>query len=105
MVRSQRLGELLDRKGRIGVHAAIAGLVGAVRRGHQGRRVLELGDQAVGVAGVHMTRRSSRTSSSTLADGRMVRISKIEIIGRKRRNNSSSATNSPIVPTKVLQSQ
>jgi hypothetical protein len=34
-----------------------------------------------------------------------VRISKIEIIGRKRRNRNNSARNSPLVPMKVDQSQ
>ena len=46
-----------------------------------------------------------RSSSSTFASGSIVRISKIEIIGRKRRNRNSSVRNSPIVPTNVDQSQ
>src|SRR5262245_41224702 len=44
-------------------------------------------------------------ASSTFASGRIVRISKIEIIGRNRRNRNSSATNMPIVPIYVPQSQ
>jgi hypothetical protein len=43
--------------------------------------------------------------SSTFASGKMVLISKIEIIGRNRRNRNNRATNRPRVPMKVLQSQ
>ena len=38
---------------------------------------------------------SSSSSSSTFASGSIVRISKIEIIGRKRRNRNSSVRNKP----------
>src|ERR1041385_3917231 len=41
--------------------------------------------------------------SSTSAAGRIVRISKIEIIGRKRMNRNSSAKKNPIVPITVAQ--
>ena len=44
-------------------------------------------------------------SSSTFASGSSVRISKIEIIGRKRMNRNSSVRNRPIVPMNVDQSQ
>src|SRR5579885_2608365 len=47
----------------------------------------------------------TRRSSSTCASGTIVRISAMEIIGRKRKNRNSSARNRPIVPTKVPQSQ
>jgi hypothetical protein len=40
-----------------------------------------------------------------LASGRIVRISAIEIIGRKRRNRNRSERNRPMVPMKVDQSQ
>src|SRR5262245_16148969 len=43
--------------------------------------------------------------SSTLASGTSVRISKIEIIGRKRTKRNSRVTNNPMVPMKVDQSQ
>src|SRR5258705_417186 len=43
--------------------------------------------------------------SFTFASGRIVRISKIEIIGRKRRNRNRSERNKPIVPRNVDQSQ
>src|ERR1041384_6623458 len=42
--------------------------------------------------------------SSTSAAGRIVRISKIEIIGRKRMNRNSSAKKNPIVPMNIDQS-
>jgi hypothetical protein len=46
----------------------------------------------------------SPTYSSTSASGRIVRISKIEIIGRKRINRNSSVKKNPIVPINMLQS-
>ena len=46
----------------------------------------------------------SPTYSSTSASGSIVRISKIEIIGRKRINRNSSVKKKPIVPTNMLQS-
>jgi hypothetical protein len=46
----------------------------------------------------------SPTYSSTSASGRIVRISKIEIIGRKRINRNSSVKKKPIVPTNIPQS-
>src|SRR5213596_918362 len=42
--------------------------------------------------------------SSTSASGKIVRISKIEIIGRKRMNRNSSAKKNPIVPIYMAQS-
>src|ERR1043165_3485736 len=42
--------------------------------------------------------------SSTSAAGRIVRISKIEIIGRKRMNRNNSAKKNPIVPINIAQS-
>src|SRR3954471_12481668 len=89
--------QLLDRERRVRVHAAVAFAVRLLGRRHQRRRILELGHQPVDHRGLH--------SSPTLASGRMVRISKIEIIGRKRRNRNSSDRNRPMVPMKVDQSQ
>src|SRR5262249_9150621 len=43
--------------------------------------------------------------SSTLACGRIDRISKIEIIGRNRRNRKNKVRNSPMGPMYVAQSQ
>src|SRR3977135_907126 len=42
--------------------------------------------------------------SSTSASGKIVRISKIEIIGRKRINRNSNAKKKPIVPMNIAQS-
>src|SRR6266566_3518014 len=44
------------------------------------------------------------SSSFTSASGRRVRISKIEIIGKKRMNRNTRERKSPIVPIKVAQS-
>ena len=41
---------------------------------------------------------------SSVASGRIVRISKIEIIGRKRRNKNSKVKKNPIVPMNIPQS-
>ena len=42
--------------------------------------------------------------SSTSASGKIVRISKIEIIGRKRMNKNNSVKKKPIVPMNMAQS-
>src|SRR5436190_23560654 len=52
----------------------------------------------------HATYGTYAIYSSTSASGRIVRISKIEIIGRKRINKNSSAKKKPIVPTNIAQS-
>src|SRR5207244_13086494 len=59
-------------------------------------RVVELGHQTVDDASLH---------SPTFASGRIVRISKIEIMGRKRKKRNRRETNRPIVPRNVDQSQ
>src|SRR5258706_6382102 len=93
------LAQLFDGEGRVGVHLAIAGFVRLARRLHDVRGRGELGDDSVdGVA-------LRRSHSSTSACGRMVRISKMEMTGRKRTNRKSSARNNPMVPTKVMMSQ
>src|SRR5476649_1165778 len=97
VVRAERVVQFLDRERLVRVHAPVAFLVRALRRRHQRRGILELGHQAVDHGRLH--------SSPTLAPGRIVRISKIEIIGRKRRNRNSSDRNRPIVPRNVDQSQ
>ena len=43
-------------------------------------------------------------ASSTSASGKIVRISKIEITGRKRINKNSSVKKNPIVPMNIAQS-
>jgi hypothetical protein len=42
--------------------------------------------------------------SSTSASGKIVRISKIEIIGRKRMNRNNSVKKNPSVPINIVQS-
>jgi len=42
--------------------------------------------------------------SSTSASGRIVRISKMEIIGRKRMNKNNSVKKNPSVPINIVQS-
>src|SRR5207249_5864718 len=70
---------------------------------------VEFGHQAVNGGGsghsVALNCQITLRSSSTFACGRIVRISKIEIIGRNLRNRNNSVRNSPIVPMKVDQSQ
>jgi len=51
-----------------------------------------------------LTRGLLTLHSSTSASGRIVRISKIEIIGRKRMNKNRSAKKNPIVPMNMAQS-
>ena len=100
---AERFVQLLDRERRVRVHAAVALVMRAVRRRDERVRIVELRHQAVDQRIASPS--DPRTSSSTFASGRIVRISKIEIIGRKRRNRNSSARNRPIVPTNVDQSQ
>ena len=63
--------------------------------------LLELRDEPMKLSARHQPLRSS----DTLASGSMVRISAMEIIGRKRTNRNSSEKNRPIVPMNVDQSQ
>src|ERR1051325_652279 len=46
----------------------------------------------------------TRSYSSTSASGRIVRISKIEIIGRKRMKRNNNVKKNPMVPTNIDQS-
>src|SRR5207244_12550265 len=93
-----RVGELFDRIWRIRVHLSISGFPLAARGGDQRGRILELGHQTVDRRLAHLA------SSATSACGKMVRISKMEIIGRKRMNRNSKLRNSPNVPRYVIQS-
>ena len=92
--------QLFDGEGRVGVHAAITCFMGAPRRGHQRLRIVELGEQTVDGRSALM-----RLPPCTCASGSSVRISKIEIIGKKRMNKNKRHRNRPIVPAKVAQSQ
>ena len=102
---AERFVQLFDRKRRVGVHppVAFADARGASpRRARSDPRTRPSGRKSARLRRSHQI---TRRSSSTFASGRIVRISKIEIIGRKRRNRNSSVRNRPIVPTKVDQSQ
>ena len=102
----ERFGELLDRERCERIHAPVAGFVCVAGRSDQSGRGVELGHQAVDWRAAwrchHITRRSS---SLTSASGSIVRISKIEIMGRKRMKRNNSVTKSPMEPIKVAQSQ
>src|SRR5262249_21078279 len=98
MAAPERLVQLLNRERRVRVQPAVAMLVRAARRRDKGCWLVELRHHAV-------DRRCLHSTASTLASGRMVRISKIEIIGKNLRNRNSSVRNRPIVPTNVDQSQ
>ena len=99
VVDAERVVKFLDRERRIRVDAAVALGLRAVRRRDERVRIVELGHQAVDRRQcASPPRQASLRSSSTRAAGSSVRISKIEIIGRKRRNRNSSVRNRPIVP-------
>src|ERR1043166_2383671 len=96
---TQSFGESLDRKWSIGVHPAISFSECAPARLEQGFTGFVLRHNAVECCVGHFplpcyffSPASSCTSS---------RISKIEIIGRKRINNIRSQTNRPMVPNKT----
>src|SRR4029079_11090561 len=100
----------LDGVRRVGVHPPIAFLAHPGRRRDHLLGGVELGHQTVDrrpaarpLQRAH--RGTSVYSPPAVPPGTMVRISKIEIIGRKRMNRKSSEKNSPSVPMKVAQSQ
>src|SRR5262245_21825349 len=95
MVKTQFLGEMFHWKRRVCIHSPIAGRLRLSHRVDQLVGRVEFGEQTVDWRGVpHLTSVS----------GTRVRISKIEIIGRKRMNKNNSARKSPIVPANVAQS-
>src|SRR5437899_363480 len=95
-----RVGKLLDREGAEGIHRPVALVAGAAGGVDQLRRTVELGEEPV-------DRRppSHASASFTSAWGRIMRISEIEIMGRKRMKSRNRVAKSPIVPMKVAQSQ
>src|SRR5262245_21403349 len=101
VVHVQRLVQFLNRYRRVRVHFPVPLVVRSTRGFDQNRRRVELGHQAVDG---RPTGWFHRAVPSGFASGTSVRISKIEIIGRKRRNRNSSARNKPMVPTYVAQS-
>src|SRR5438270_7605274 len=99
MMEPDVLAQLFDGEVRVGVHLAIARFMRFARGLDDVRWRGEFGDHAVDRMAL------GRSHSSTSACGRMVRISKMEMTGRKRTNKNSSARNRPSVPTKVITSQ
>src|SRR5688572_8014089 len=95
-MKSKLLCEMLDGEGRIGVHPAITGRSGAAHCLHEIFRRVELREHSINW---------SCLDHSASAFGKIVCISKIEIIGRNRINRNSSAKKSPMVPANVDQSQ
>src|SRR5207247_9959394 len=126
---AERRAQLLHRKGRVRVDALVAGLAHARGRCDQRARAVELGEQTPDRRPLHqypslaltqypllaltnILRSRSRVSfarahagSFTSASGRLVRISKIEIMGMKRMKRKKSVAKRPSVPTKVATSQ
>src|SRR6185436_10380117 len=90
---AERMLELGNRERRVRVHAPVPRVPRALGGVDERRRVGELRHQPVDVPVCR--------HQSTFASGSIERISKIEIIGRKRTNRNSSARNSPIVPANV----
>src|SRR5690606_42037672 len=104
-----RLGQAVNREGRIRVglrEARLAGTRGGIEQ-LLGR--VELGQQAVQHRGVGRLAHGCASSSEALAftcdSGSSVRISKMEIIGSTRTNRNISVRNRPIVPASVAKSQ
>src|SRR5262249_42640935 len=100
LLEADRLSQFFHRKWTERVHVPVSFRVGAVPRFHERRGAGEFRKQAV-------NRRPYRhnLSPDSFACGTSVLISKIEIIGRKRINNSKRQMKSPMVPTNVAQSQ
>ena len=96
--------QLVDRERRVGVDLDVAGVARLPCGVDDRRRRIELGEQAVQLGGrifeLHVDCRPQWAPSGFLiwADGMIVRISNIEIIGTNRRNRNSSQVNNPSVP-------
>jgi len=95
-MKSQFLGKVLDGKRCVCIHLSISGRARPSHSFKERFRVGEFGQKTVNW---------SVFVQSPSDFGTSVRISKIEIIGRNRMNRKSRATNNPIVPMKVDQSQ
>ena len=91
MIKTNLFRQPFNGKRTIGVDLLVAGFVGALGRVHQALGRIELGHDSVNAVGL-------RHYSLTSASGSRVRISKIEIAGRKRRNRNIAARNMPMVP-------
>ena len=89
-MKANLFGKALDGERGISVNPLIACLVRTLRGFDQSRRRIELSHHAVDGIALH--------SAFTSASGKRVRISKIEIAGRMRRNRNIAARNMPMVP-------
>src|SRR5205814_2431031 len=104
------LVQTVDRVWRERFQLRVAGLARGVRGVEQLLRTGELRDHAVGPghdpadAAAHAAHGSCPSGCGS-APGSIVRISKIEIIGRKRMKSASRKRKSPIEPRYIAQSQ
>src|SRR6266849_2491282 len=105
-VKPDRLGQTVDRKRRVRFEIGVAGLARAIGRIEQRLRIEELGDDAVRpferLADRHHS--SSSPCPAVCAAGSIVRISKMEIIGRNLMKRNSRKMNRPIEPMNIDQS-
>src|ERR1051325_4593033 len=105
---ADRLVQSVNGKRREGVHLRVARLARGGGRIEQLLRTVELRDDAVGAgedsADGHQCPPPSPAVCAS-ASGSIVRISKIEIIGRKRRKRASRKRKRPIEPMYIAQSQ
>src|SRR5882672_1638312 len=97
-MKTERVGQSVDWHRRIGLDTPIARLMDARRGSHERLGIREFGQQSKFVRGqaIH----DSCSECSTIS-----RISKIEITGSNRINKNISATNNPMEPKSVDQSQ
>src|SRR6185369_14323917 len=104
---ANRLRKFFNRKRRVAINPAVSRVVNFARRVDQIVRVLKLRQHAIKrrrMTSMMQQRRIRGHYSSTSASGRMVRISKIEIIGRNLMNRNSSVKKKPSVPMNMPQS-
>src|SRR6266851_904648 len=94
---AERLRQLLDGIGRVGVHLAVTGLVRLPGRLHHLRRAFELRHEPPDGRDGRLARHDA-VSSRTWAPGTMVRISKMEMTGMKRMKRRNRVKNRPRVP-------
>src|SRR6476661_8865574 len=92
--------EFFDRVRRVTINAPVSRFINFACRMDQVIRVLKLGNHTVKrrYMTTVMQDRIGGHYSSTSASGRIVRISKIEIIGRNLMNRNSSVKKKPSVP-------
>jgi hypothetical protein len=91
MMESDFLRETFNRERAVCINFLVARFMGLARRVDQCLSRIEFGHDAVDGIALH-------GYSFTSASGQSVRISKIEIAGRKRTNRNMAARNIPMVP-------